>query len=84
MRARTNAESVSVEGQEVTAVLCPNCGSGKHARCCSWCGALHKAKRLQNEHCSASCERDATQANKLSDAMEEDWLQATEPKEKDS
>lgn len=58
-----------------TAALCPNCESDKHARCCSWCGKVHKPARLQNAHCSAKCEKEATRADKLSDAMEEDWLE---------
>jgi hypothetical protein len=52
--------------------LCPNCESHKHARCCSWCGKIHKPARLHNEHCSAKCERDAQRADRLSDAMEDD------------
>jgi hypothetical protein len=52
--------------------LCPNCESSAHARCCSWCGAVHKPKRLEYEHCSAKCERAAARADRLSTAMEED------------
>jgi hypothetical protein len=55
-----------------SARLCPNCGSDKHARCCAWCGEIHKPRRLDTEHCSAKCDRAAANANKISDAMEED------------
>ncbi|HSX22439.1 MAG TPA: hypothetical protein VLE97_06640 [Gaiellaceae bacterium] len=58
--------------------LCPNCGLGTHARCCSWCGAIHKRRRLQNEHCSVACDKAAARADKLSDAMEQDQLAAKE------
>ncbi len=52
--------------------LCPNCESDKHARCCSWCGKIHKPNRLHHEHCSAKCDRAAAEADRLSAAMEED------------
>jgi hypothetical protein len=52
--------------------LCPNCESDKHARCCSRCGQIHKPKRLHFEHCSAKCAREAAEADRLSDAMQED------------
>ncbi len=54
--------------------LCPNCELSTHARCCSWCGAVHKPKRLEHEHCSAKCERAAARADRLSTAMEEDLI----------
>jgi hypothetical protein len=52
--------------------LCPNCGSGTHARCCAWCGKIHAPKRLAYEHCSARCARSAVEADRISVAMEED------------
>ena len=52
--------------------LCPNCESSTHARCCSWCGAVHKAKRLHYEHCSAKCDRLAAEADRISAEMEEE------------
>lgn len=55
-----------------TAMLCPNCESGRHARCCSQCGKIHKPARLQYEHCSAKCARDAAEADRISAAMEEE------------
>lgn len=55
--------------------LCPNCGLGTRARCCSWCGQVHKPRRLQSEHCSADCDRDAARADKISDVMEQDALE---------
>lgn len=50
--------------------LCPNCGTDRHARCCSWCGQVHKPRRRQNDHCSAACEKAAARADQLSDAMQ--------------
>lgn len=47
-------------------VLCPNCESDKHARCCSWCGRVHAPKRRSYEHCSAKCANAAADADKLS------------------
>lgn len=64
--------SAVVRRKQQTAKLCPNCESSAHARCCSWCGAVHKPKRLEHEHCSARCERVAARADRLSAAMEED------------
>lgn len=55
-----------------TAALCPNCESDRHARCCSWCGQIHKPKRLEHEHCSAKCERAAAEADRRSDEMQAD------------
>jgi hypothetical protein len=52
--------------------LCPNCETDRHARCCSWCGKVHKPERLHHEHCSTKCERDAAHADRLSAAMEEE------------
>ena len=54
-----------------SSALCPNCESSTHARCCSWCGKIHKPKRLHYEHCSAKCVRLATEADKISAALEE-------------
>ena len=51
--------------------LCPNCESSAHARCCSWCGTIHKPARLHHEHCSAKCDQAAAEADQLSAAMEE-------------
>ena len=56
-------------------VLCPNCESSTHTRCCAWCGKLHKPKRLAYERCSAKCDREAARADRLSAAMEEDQLE---------
>ncbi len=55
-----------------TATLCPNCESTRHARCCARCGKVHKPARLHYEHCSAKCTREAAEADRLSDEMEED------------
>lgn len=54
------------------AKLCPNCESSAHARCCTWCGKIHTKRRLDYEHCSAKCAREAEQADQISDAVEED------------
>ena len=51
--------------------LCVNCGLSSHARCCSWCGEVHKPARLQYEHCSAKCARASANADRISAAMEE-------------
>jgi len=63
------------EGQPVTprnpSALCPNCESEAHARCCSWCGQVHKPTRLHHEHCSAKCDRSAANADRISAKMEE-------------
>jgi hypothetical protein len=61
-----------------TFALCPNCGSSKHARCCAWCGKIHRSKRLQNEHCSVKCEKAQARADKLSNAMEEDAVEQSQ------
>ena len=55
-----------------TTALCPNCESDKHARCCAWCGKVHKPARRQHDHCSEKCERSAREADQLSAAMEEE------------
>ena len=55
----------------LSSVLCPNCETDRHARCCSWCGKVHGPRRLDREHCSAKCERAAAHADRLSAAMEE-------------
>ena len=56
--------------EEAVTKLCPNCESSAHARCCSWCGKIHRPARIDHECCSARCEKAAERANKLSDAME--------------
>jgi len=57
--------------EPVTTALCPNCESDVHARCCAWCGKIHKPDRLHQEHCSVKCARAAAHADQLSAAMEE-------------
>lgn len=57
--------------EQQAAKLCPNCETDRHARCCSWCGTIHKPQRLHHEHCSAACERAAAEADQISAAMEE-------------
>ena len=52
--------------------LCPNCESATHTRCCSWCGTIHKPRRLHHEHCSAACDRAAAEADRFSAALEEE------------
>ena len=54
-----------------SALICPNCETDRHARCCSWCGKIHKPKRLHHEHCSAKCAQAAQEADRLSAEMEE-------------
>jgi hypothetical protein len=71
-RFSTEDAALAAARLAVGAVLCVNCGLTTHARCCSQCGKVHTPKRLDNEHCSAKCERDATHANQISDAMEDD------------
>ncbi len=39
------------------AVLCSNCQSDKHARCCARCGVVHTPRRRAYEFCSVKCER---------------------------
>ena len=68
MRARADAKEDEVTD---TAKLCPNCESDRHARCCSWCGKVHKPARLDYEHCSTKCSVAAVEADRLSAAMEE-------------
>jgi len=53
-------------------VLCPNCGSDRHARCCAWCGKVHKPARRHHDHCSVKCEKAALKANQMSAAMEDE------------
>jgi hypothetical protein len=55
--------------------LCPNCSSDKHARCCSWCGKIHRSTHLDREHCSIKCAKDAARTNKISDEMEQDAME---------
>lgn len=55
----------------MTGALCPNCESDAHARCCAWCGKIHKPQRLDREHCSTKCERAAARADRISAAMED-------------
>lgn len=69
-RFSTERAALAAAQIAVGAVLCVNCGLTTHARCCSQCGKVHSPKRLDYEHCSAKCARDAIRANKLSDAME--------------
>lgn len=71
-RFSTEDAALTAAKLAVGAVLCGNCGLTTHARCCSQCGKVHSPGRVDYEHCSAKCERDATHANQISDAMEED------------
>jgi len=50
---------------------CPNCETDRHARCCSWCGNVHKPARLHHEYCSAKCAREAAHADQISTALED-------------
>ena len=68
-KLRIAEEGRVVHGDAVT--LCPNCETDRHARCCSWCGKIHRPARLHYEHCSATCDRAAAQADQFSAAMEE-------------
>jgi hypothetical protein len=70
--------------REDVVTLCPNCESSRHARCCSRCGKVHSPKRLHTEYCSTKCELATANADRISDAMEEDWLEEMAMREKKS
>lgn len=42
-----------------TSVLCSNCFSYEHGRCCAQCGKIHKPARRHFKRCSPKCERAA-------------------------
>lgn len=53
-------------------MLCPNCQSTNHRRCCAWCGKVHPPSREHHEHCTTKCAREAARADRISAAMEDD------------
>ena len=67
----TNEAQRAIAALLSPSLLCPNCESDRHARCCSQCGKFHKPERLHYEHCSAKCAREAESADQLSAAMED-------------
>jgi hypothetical protein len=54
--------------------LCPNCGSGSHARCGAWCAAVHSETRLGREHCSGKCSTAQRRADAVSARMEQGFV----------
>jgi hypothetical protein len=65
----SNEALASEEG--VVKKLCPNCCLDTHVRCCAWCGKIHGPRRVDHEHCSAECAREAAKANEISAQMED-------------
>lgn len=58
------------------AVVCPNCESSRHAKCCRRCGAIIRPRRqAKSDFCTQSCAREEARVNELSAQMEADYVE---------